>query len=108
MGVSLRARTFYLAFAASVAVIALSAAVQAAVLAFKPVILINRLSGDCIANTGSSQIGLQVSQVTCKALTSETWTLNTVTAGYRIVSRLNGLCLTVAGASSADGAAIQQ
>ena len=73
-----------------------------------PVILINRNSGQCVSDNGSSKLGLQMIQRTCRGLLSEQWALSAVDDGYRIVSRLNGLCLAVAGASTADGAAVQQ
>jgi hypothetical protein len=72
------------------------------------VVLINRNSGQCVTNTGSTQIGLQLGQRTCQGLNSEQWTLRAVTGGYRIVSRFDNMCMAVAGASTADGAAIQQ
>jgi galactose oxidase len=72
-------------------------------------ILINRNSGQCVTNpNGSSQIGLQMVQSPCRGPLDEQWTLQAVSGGYRIVSNLNGLCLGVAGGSTADNAAVQQ
>jgi galactose oxidase len=73
------------------------------------VVLINRNSGQCITNTGSTQVGLQLSQLTCHGPRSEQWILRAVTGGYKIFSKTNNnLCITVAGASTASGASIQQ
>jgi ricin-type beta-trefoil lectin protein len=72
------------------------------------VILINRNSGQCVNDTGSDQLGLQMIQRLCRGGLDEQWTLQAVTDGYQIVSSLNGLCLEVAGASTVNLAAVQQ
>lgn len=73
------------------------------------IVIINRHSGQCVANPGTSAtLNLQMVQKTCSGPLGEQWTMQAVAGGYRIVSRLNGLCLAVKGNSSADGTAVVQ
>ena len=72
------------------------------------VILINRNSGQCVSSNGSDQLGIQMTQRTCRGGLDEQWTLHAVTGGYKIVSSRSGLCLEVAGASKTNGAAVRQ
>ena len=74
-----------------------------------PSVLISRESGQCATIPGTAPTpGLQLIQQPCRGAQAETWTMQPVSGGYRIVSSLNRFCLGVAGASTADGAAIQQ
>ena len=74
-----------------------------------PVLLISRLSGQCVANPGTlATPNLQMVQKPCSGAVGEQWTMQAVTGGYRIVARLNNLCLAVQDNSTADGAAVVQ
>lgn len=75
-----------------------------------PMILISRLSGQCVTNPGTTAtLNVQMVQKPCSGPLAEQWTMQTVTGGgYKIVSRLNNLCLAVQANSTADGAAVVQ
>jgi galactose oxidase len=84
-------------------------AAQAVTVPTSPIVLINRNSGQCVTNPGTSAtLNLQMVQKPCSGSLSEGWTMQAVSGGYRIVSRLNGRCLTVQGNSPANGAAVVQ
>ena len=67
-------------------------------------IAINRDSGMCLQPAGAA--GEQAVQRICLDQKKQQWTLGSVAGGYSIVNGASGRCLEVAGASTADGAAV--
>lgn len=66
---------------------------------------INRNSGMCME---AADAGTGVVQGTCLDALGQRWTLRPASSAYQIVNVASGLCLEVAGSSTADGAAVVQ
>ena len=74
-----------------------------------PVVLINRLSGQCATNPGNGAAPTaQMVQRPCQDAPSGGWTIQPGAGGNRIVSQLDGFCLGVANGSQVDGAAVRE
>ena len=100
-------RAFWPWLMAGAVVLSIASQVEAQTIPSAPVILVNRESGQCaVVPNDAATPGLKLNQQPCRGAAGENWTMQPVPGGYRIASRLDGLCLGVVNRSVADGAAV--